>query len=139
MSFSTNCRTAFFVVLLVTICGFLDTAEGRRSNGLIRRCGHNAQHFLRWFCMDPTFSFPLLSHRMYVILRYRSPYKEIYPFQQQAATCCKYGCPESGYQRMCTYHKKLQLCEKKFNYRTTSGRRKRRLFSFCHRSQSLLT
>ncbi|XP_039265270.2 uncharacterized protein LOC120340935 [Styela clava] len=118
------------VVFLVLLSSQVDKTHAGVSNGVMQRCGNNAREFLRWFCMDSSFDFPFPFNRVYIIMRYRPPVKGLYPFQHQASVCCRFGCPESGYQKMCHYHKKIQNCERYWNHRIRAGRRKRR-YSHC--------
>lgn len=133
------------ICLIVMIATIPCKAEG--SNGVIQRCGQDAVNFLRWFCIEPTFKFPFPFHYMRskynitwqyakylklnrvfyspVFQHVRGPYKNVYPFQSAAITCCKYGCQESTYHKMCMFHKKIQHCERRRkHHRTQAGRRK---------------
>lgn len=112
------------LICLIAVITFLE-AGAERSNGVIQRCGQDALNFLRWVCNDPTFKFPFPYHYLRFFQHHRGPYKNMYPFQSAAMNCCRYGCQESTYQKMCTYHKKIQQCEKRQrHYRTQHGRRK---------------
>ncbi|XP_039265314.1 uncharacterized protein LOC120340975 [Styela clava] len=125
------------VIILLTISSQIRSSDAR-SNGLIQRCGSDARDFLRWFCRDQTFDFPFPFNRIHLVRLFRPPYKNLFPFQHQASVCCRSGCPESSYQRMCQYHHKLKSCEKRRHVhpKTREGRRSRRL-SLCRLSNSI--
>lgn len=118
------------IALLLMTYGIQDTEASNMPNGLLQKCGNDARDFLRWFCHDPTFQFPFPFHRIYIILRYRAPVKGLYPFQHQASQCCRHGCDETGYSKMCHYHRRMKLCGKFRTLNIQHGTRKRQ-FSFC--------
>ncbi|XP_077976300.1 uncharacterized protein LOC120341590 isoform X1 [Styela clava] len=91
----------------------------------VRKCGQESKTFLRWYCKDSSFVFPFPFRQVHVVLRYPAPRKELFPFQHQASECCKRGCQESGYIKMCWYHNILKHCERHNNHHTKEGRQNR--------------
>lgn len=128
----------FAVTFIIVLSQSAQRTEAIRSNGVIRRCGNNAREFLQWFCMDESFTFPFSTHSSIILIlstRYHlGREKGIYPFFHLAVKCCKDGCLESDYQKMCDYHKKIQRCERRQQYRKKIGKKRR----FCRMNPSLL-
>ncbi|XP_039265483.2 uncharacterized protein LOC120341107 [Styela clava] len=140
MIYRQGCIVGIFlaVVIILRSCENVDSALNRRSSGTLRKCGNNGKDFMRWFCKDASFDFPFPFNRIHIIFRYRAPFKDLYPFQHQAAVCCRTGCNESGYKRMCYFHKKIRRCEMAMNM--FSGRKtSRRVHARCRSALAILS
>lgn len=115
-------RVAAVVFFLVVVLAEVQNTEGRVVDDSFKKCGIKAKQFLAWFCDDETFDLPFPYRHVHIVLRYPPPRRELYPFQHQYSLCCKRGCRENEYEKLCHYHRQLQAAKTRGNHHTKEGR-----------------
>ncbi|XP_077976301.1 uncharacterized protein LOC120341590 isoform X2 [Styela clava] len=120
--FTSRYVSSVALPMLMLCCLMMSCDVANARSERIRKCGNEATSFLKWFCQNPTFEFPFDFSKVHVVLRYQPPRKELYPFQYQAAVCCKMGCKEYEFRRLCRYQNLHDLCTNGINIRTKEGR-----------------
>lgn len=120
-----NSSAVYFLLAMVFIILSINTCTALQPRTPVRYtkvCGRIAKDFLQFYCRDNSFKFPFPFNRNHLTVLYPPPRKNVYPFQHQAAVCCRRGCQEIGFNRMCQYHKNLPKCERGIDKSTRRGK-----------------